>query len=67
MKEVLKQLQKEYEETQALINYHEERRDRTARGSASWRCEDSEVQYYKGEANGIKKAIRAIERAGAAI
>lgn len=67
MQEVLKQLRKELEETQHLLNHYEERRDMMARGSASWRCTNEEVQYYEGEANGLKKAIQAIERAGATV
>ena len=65
MQEVLQQLQKELKETQILMNDHEKRRDVTPRGSASWRYENEGAMYYRGEVNGLKRAIQAIERAGA--
>ena len=62
MQEVLERLKVERKLTQDLLNSCEERRDRTPRGSASWRCLDAEAQFYKGEVKGLNTAIKAIER-----
>ena len=60
MKEVLEQKLKE---TRDLLNHYEELRDKTPRGSASWRCVNEDVQFYKGEVAALKFAIETIERA----
>ena len=63
MKEVLNKLQKELEEAQALLNYYEERRDATPRGSAYWRSAANVALLYRGEVFGLKTAIAEIEKA----
>ena len=60
MKLAIERLYRELTETQDLINDYEARRDKVARGSASYRCIDSEVQFYRGKAHGIRIAIQAI-------
>lgn len=67
MQEVLQKLQKELENAYSVLNNIRSVAERYAIGSASWRECNERAHAATGKIEGLEIAIKAIERAGAAI